>query len=49
MLRNITVKNMALTGVTGDGYGVTGKRTCAYVQVSKSQSWRRNWANFSFL
>ena len=25
--RNITVKNMALTGVVGDGYGITGKRT----------------------
>lgn len=33
VLRNITVQNMALTDVTGDGYGVTGKRTCAYVQT----------------
>lgn len=33
VLRNITVQNMALTGVVGDGYGVTGRRTCAYVQT----------------
>ena len=31
VLRNITVQNMALTGAVGDGYGVTGARTCATV------------------
>ena len=34
MLRNITVKNMALTGAVGDGYGVAGRRTCAHVVKS---------------
>lgn len=33
VLRNITVQNMALTGVVGDGYGVTGARTCAYIET----------------
>lgn len=33
ILRNITVQNMALTGVVGDGYGVTGRTTCAYIQT----------------
>ena len=33
ILRNITVKNMALTGVVGDNYGVNGRSTCAYIQT----------------
>jgi hypothetical protein len=33
VLRNITVQNMALTGTVGDGYGVPGRRTCAYIQT----------------